>query len=88
MRKKFTTTNLKYSLQNKTCSRVDTCTKLLGLQTDNDLSWKNHIDWLVPKLSGACHAVSVCHMSPALTHSDQFVTLCLFYNEVWSNLLG
>jgi hypothetical protein len=39
-------------------------TKFLGLQIDNHLNWKNHIDQLVPKLSGACYAVrSLLHIS-------------------------
>jgi hypothetical protein len=29
-------------------------TKFLGLQIDSHLSWSNHIDKLIPKLSGAC----------------------------------
>jgi hypothetical protein len=29
-------------------------TKFLGLQIDKHLSWENHTDQLVPKLSGAC----------------------------------
>jgi hypothetical protein len=29
----------------------------LGLQIDNHINWKNHIDQLVPKLSAACYAV-------------------------------
>jgi hypothetical protein len=32
-------------------------TKFLGLQIDNHLTWKNHFDQMVPKLSGACYAV-------------------------------
>jgi hypothetical protein len=32
-------------------------TKFLGLQIENHLNWKNHIDQLVPKLSRACYAV-------------------------------
>jgi hypothetical protein len=32
-------------------------TKFLGLHIDNHLNWKNHIDQLIPKLSGACYAV-------------------------------
>jgi hypothetical protein len=32
-------------------------TKCLGLQIDNHLNWKNHIDQMVPKLSGACYAI-------------------------------
>jgi IS1 family transposase len=39
-------------------------TKFLGLQIDNHLTWKNHIDQMVPKLSGACYAVrSMYHIS-------------------------
>jgi hypothetical protein len=32
-------------------------TKFLGLTLDNTLSWKNHIDAIMPKLSSACFAV-------------------------------
>jgi hypothetical protein len=39
-------------------------TKFLGLQIDNHLTWKNRIDQMVPKLSGACYAVrSIYHIS-------------------------
>jgi hypothetical protein len=39
-------------------------TKFLGLQIDSHLNWKNHVDQLVPKLSGACYAVrSMLHIS-------------------------
>jgi hypothetical protein len=39
-------------------------TKFLGLQIDNHLNWTNHIDKLIPKLSGACYAVrSMLHVS-------------------------
>jgi hypothetical protein len=31
--------------------------KFLGLQIDNHLNWTNHINKLIPKLSGACYAV-------------------------------
>jgi hypothetical protein len=43
-------------------------TKFLGLQIDNHLNWKNHIDQTVPKLSGACYAVrSMSHVSNNVT---------------------
>jgi hypothetical protein len=39
-------------------------TKFLGLQIDNHLSWENHIDQLVPKLTRTCYAVrSILHIS-------------------------
>jgi hypothetical protein len=39
-------------------------TKFLGLQIDNQLNWKTHIDQQVPELSGACYAVrSMLHIS-------------------------
>jgi hypothetical protein len=38
--------------------------KFLGLQIDNYLNWKNHIDLMIPKLSTACYAIrSVSHVS-------------------------
>jgi hypothetical protein len=41
-------------------------TKFLGLHIDNHLNWKNHIDQMIPKLSGACYAgrYSVSATSP------------------------
>jgi hypothetical protein len=49
-------------------------TKFLGLQIDNRLNWTNHIDKLIPKLSGACYAVSsMLHVSNTDTHSDQYI---------------
>jgi hypothetical protein len=32
-------------------------TKFLGLVIDNTMSWKPHIDFLLPKLSSACYAI-------------------------------
>jgi hypothetical protein len=38
--------------------------KFLGLHLDNHLNWKDHIDQMIPKLSGACYAVrSMFHIS-------------------------
>jgi hypothetical protein len=48
-------------------------TKFLGLKTDNHLSWKNHIDQLVPKLFGAHYAVK------SLLHIDNTDTLKSIY---------
>lgn len=39
-------------------------TKFLCLQIDSHLKWKNHIDQMIPILSGACYAVrSAFHIS-------------------------
>jgi len=39
-------------------------TTFLGLQIDNHINWKHHIEEISPKLSGACYAVmSVVHIS-------------------------
>jgi len=32
-------------------------TKFLGLQINNLLYWKNHINYIIPKLYGTCYAV-------------------------------
>jgi hypothetical protein len=45
--------------------------KFLGLHLDNHLNWKDHIDQMIPKLSGACHAVrSMFHISNINTHKS------------------
>ena len=31
--------------------------KFLGIQIDNHLNWRNHIDQIIPKLSVACYVV-------------------------------
>jgi hypothetical protein len=46
------------------CIEETVNTKFLGLQLDNRLNWKNHIDQMIPKLSGACYtARSMFHIS-------------------------
>jgi hypothetical protein len=34
-----------------------TDTKFLGLQTDNHISWKNHIEQIIPKLNAASYTI-------------------------------
>jgi hypothetical protein len=58
---KFCTTNkncvnLSIGYADKTIEEVET-TKFLGLQGDNNLNWKTHIQYIVPKLSSACFAM-------------------------------
>jgi hypothetical protein len=37
--------------------RNSSCIKCLGVNIANSLSWKNHIDSLIPKFSSACYAI-------------------------------
>jgi hypothetical protein len=39
-----------------TIEEVET-TKFLGIQVDNNLNWKTHIQYIIPKLSSACFAM-------------------------------
>jgi hypothetical protein len=59
---------MKFTSNNKTCINLNTgydnkrikevlTTKFLGLQIDNNLNWKKHIEYVNPKLSSACFAV-------------------------------
>jgi len=48
--------------------------KVLGLQIENHLNWKDHIEQMIPKLSGACFAIR-----PAV-HINNINTLKLIYN--------
>ena len=32
-------------------------TKFLGLQTENHIHWKNHMEQIIPKLSAACYTI-------------------------------
>jgi len=49
-------------------------TEFLGLQIDNHINWKNHIEQMILKLSGACYGIrSMVHISNINTY--QF-TIC------------
>jgi hypothetical protein len=48
--------NLSTGYVNKTIEEAET-TKFLGLQVDNNLTWKTHIQYIIPKLSSALFAV-------------------------------
>jgi hypothetical protein len=58
---KFCTTNkncvnLSIGYVDKTIEEVEK-PKFLGLQVDNNLIWKTHIQYIIPKLSSACFAM-------------------------------
>jgi hypothetical protein len=77
---KFITNNSRqYSISigyNDKCIEESVNTKFLGLQIDNHLNWKNHINQLVPKLSGTCYAVrSMLH----ITNNDTLKSIYFAY---------
>jgi hypothetical protein len=51
-----TCVNLYFGYDDKTIEEVET-TNFLGLQTDKNLNWKTHIQYIIPKLSSACFAI-------------------------------
>jgi hypothetical protein len=65
-------------------------TKFPGIQIDNHLNWKNHIDQLIPKLSGVCYVVrSLLHISNTDMHKSIYFAHfhSLMKNEIifWGN---
>jgi hypothetical protein len=63
-------------------------TKYLGLQNDNHLNWKNHVQQMISTLSGACYAVrSVVHISNVNTQINLLHLLSYCY-RIWNNFWG
>jgi len=61
--------------------------KFFAIQIDNHKNWKNHIDQMIPKLSGACYAIiSISHISNIYT--SNLVCILPFYYKIRSNFLG
>jgi hypothetical protein len=48
--------NFNIAYENKTVEEI-LRTKFLGLQIDNNLNWKKHIEYIIPKLSSTCFAM-------------------------------
>jgi hypothetical protein len=54
-------------------------TKILGITLDNTLSWKTHIDTIIPKLNSACFAIRA--VKPFLSsESLKMVYHCYFHS--------
>jgi hypothetical protein len=68
----------------------DTITLFLGITVDSSLSWKNHIDELMVKLSKACYAVRslrpfVSHKSLRMIYHSYFHTVMSYGIIFWGN---
>jgi len=48
--------------------------KLLGMHTDNDINWKNHVEHVLPKSSAACFLIrKLIHtLNPDILHMVNF----------------
>jgi hypothetical protein len=56
-------------------------TKFLGLEIDNHLHWKNHIDLMIPKLSRTCYAIRLMfHISS--TDTLKSIYLAYFHSTM------
>ena len=63
--------------------------KFLGMQLDNHLNWKDHIDQVLPKLSAACYVVrQMHHICDENTLKINLLCLLSFCYKVWNNLSG
>jgi len=51
-------TNLIINYQNQEIKEINH-TKFLGLQIDQSLNWKKHIETIIPKLTSACFSLRV-----------------------------
>jgi hypothetical protein len=56
-------------------------TKFLCLQIDNHINWKNHIEKMIPKLSGACCVVRL------MIHISNIKTLKLIYYACFDSVM-
>jgi hypothetical protein len=71
-------------IMENTCIVESENMKFPSLQIDNNLSWTNHIDKLIPKRSILCR--DLCFISATLTLLISLFCPFLLYNEVWKIL--
>jgi vacuolar-type H+-ATPase subunit B/Vma2 len=72
--------NLRKGYVDKIIEEVET-TKFLGLQADNNLNWKTHVLYIIPKLSSACFAMRTI-ASLMKTETLKLVYFAYFYSIV------
>jgi hypothetical protein len=57
-------------------------TKFPGLQNYNHLHWKNHIDLMIPKLSGSCYAI---RLMSHISSTDTLKSIMKYGIMFWGN---
>jgi hypothetical protein len=86
---KFCTTskkcvNLSFGTVDKTIGEAET-TKFLGLQVDNNLKWKTHIQYIISKLSSACFAMRIITSHMKLVYFAYFHSSMSYGIIFWGN---
>ena len=73
--------DIQIKIENKIIATVQE-TKFLGLIIDNKLSWKGHINYIIPKLSSACYVMRTvkAHVS--------FNTLKIIYYSYFHSIMN
>jgi hypothetical protein len=62
------------------------CIKFLGVNIANTLSWKNHIDSLIPKPSSACYAITAINQETLLMVYYAYFHFIIRYGIIfWGN---
>jgi hypothetical protein len=60
-------------------------TKFVGLTLDNTLSWKTHMDTIIPKLNSVSFALRVA--MPLLSQDSMIMVCYSLCNDLWINIL-
>jgi hypothetical protein len=76
-----TSINFNIAYDSKTIEEVVT-TKFLGLQIENNLNWKKHIEYDIPKLSSACFAMRT--VTPLLKVDTLKLVYFAYFHSVMS----
>jgi len=75
--------NLKIGFNNNVITN-SSYTKLLGVTINNTLSWNNHIDLIMKKLSKVCYIIRNAKMYMSVCFITKSDLLCLFFHSVMS----
>ena len=78
--------NIKISCDNKLIKETKN-TKFTGLDIGSSLSWKNHIDQMMIKLSRACYALGMSNISCPKYTKDNLLFIFSFQPFIWHHFL-
>ena len=62
--------------------------KYLGITVENALSWKQHIDTIIPKLNKACYIIRSCKLYLSHAALKWYTMLFSLSNVLWFDFLG